>query len=147
MHVERFSGDLREHVVAMAAIPECRFAEIATITLEDAMDEQGIPFIDLLKMDCEGAEFSIIPALTGAMIDRIRKIRMECHGDPIALLDSFRKDAFMVERLNGEDIWLVRRPELSASDVNRVSGKKSVLWRILSMGKNSLSREMSRSRS
>ncbi|HEY0794200.1 MAG TPA: FkbM family methyltransferase [Acidisarcina sp.] len=86
--------------------------QVLTVTLEDFMRDNGIPQIDLLKMDCEGAEFSIVPALTGDMIHRISKIRMECHGSSRVLMDGFRENAYTIERSHGNDLWLRKRAEL-----------------------------------
>jgi len=109
LHINKFAGDLRENALAIAARPDCKYMEIETITLEDFIAENKILSVDLLKMDCEGAEFSIVPALTEDTIDRIRCIRMECHGDSASLINSFRKKAFEVEKLNGDDLWLIKR--------------------------------------
>ena len=83
--------------------------EVRTITLDAFIAEHGIAAIDLLKMDCEGAEFSIVPSLTEFAISRINKIRLECHGSPRQLVGSFCRNAYMVERMHGDNLWLTRR--------------------------------------
>ena len=115
LHVDRFTGDLREHALAMSASLEIEFNEIETVALGDYMSEQGVPSIDLLKMDCEGAEYSIVPSLSKETIDRIVSIRMECHGDSKALMDSFCHDAYMVERASGDELWLLKRHDALSS--------------------------------
>jgi len=115
LHVDRFSGDLRERALAMSANSEIEFNDTVTVALDDYMAEQKIPVIDLLKMDCEGAEFSIVPALTKDTINRIVSIRMECHGDSRALMNCFCHSAYRIERSSGDDLWLVKRSEVLPS--------------------------------
>jgi FkbM family methyltransferase len=52
--------------------------QVRVITLARLMDEQLLPYIDLLKLDCEGAEWDILPAAEGAL-SRVRQICMEYH--------------------------------------------------------------------
>jgi FkbM family methyltransferase len=51
---------------------------LRTLTLEQLAQEQGIERIDVLKLDCEGSEFSILRGTT--MLDRIGTIVGEYHG-------------------------------------------------------------------
>ena len=48
------------------------------VTLEELMDRCGIEAVDLLKLDCEGAEWDILPAAEG-VLPRVRQICMEFH--------------------------------------------------------------------
>lgn len=50
---------------------------MATMTLHEIMQQQGIEYIDILKMDCEGSEFSI---LEYGPLNRVGFIFMETHG-------------------------------------------------------------------
>jgi len=53
--------------------------EIARLTtLPQLMQERGLDRLDLLKMDCEGSEWDILPA-AHAVLPRIRQICMEVH--------------------------------------------------------------------
>jgi FkbM family methyltransferase len=51
---------------------------LPTVTLEELVETRGLNGIDLLKLDCEGSEFSILENST--MIDRIGLIVGEYHG-------------------------------------------------------------------
>lgn len=51
-------------------------------TLEQVLDERGLDRVDLLKLDCEGAEYGILETLTPAVAGRIKQIAMEAHRIP-----------------------------------------------------------------
>jgi FkbM family methyltransferase len=62
--------------------------EVPSITLENILKEHAIDRIALPKIDCEGAEFEIIP--NHETLKRIDRLRGEFHksgGDAIALLE------------------------------------------------------------
>lgn len=52
---------------------------IETVTLEDVFRENGVEACDLLKMDCEGAEYETIYAAPPDLWRRVKAIRMEYH--------------------------------------------------------------------
>jgi FkbM family methyltransferase len=52
--------------------------KVRLTSLECLMREQGIERIDLLKLDCEGAEWDILPCSTN-LFPKIRQICMEFH--------------------------------------------------------------------
>jgi len=64
------------------------------VTLEEIMSDAGATQIDILKLDCEGSEFSILGDTPS--LDNIRFMCGEYHG--LARWDQFRK-----ERLKGWD--------------------------------------------
>jgi len=84
--------------------------KVQTINLEDALS--SITKIDLIKMDCEGAEFQIFPSLSTEFMDRVHEIRMELHGSLDKFLSCFDSNSFrLIEKTeNGlaSDIWLVK---------------------------------------
>ena len=51
---------------------------VEVVTLESLMDHYGIDSVDLLKLDCEGAEWDILPAAE-RVLPRVRQICMEFH--------------------------------------------------------------------
>lgn len=62
------------------ADPGRTFVEIArTVTLEDVMAEAGMSSVDLLKLDCEGAEIEIVRDIDQATLDGIQRIVGEIH--------------------------------------------------------------------
>lgn len=60
--------------------------EVPTTTLQEIMDSNHLERIDFLKLDCEGAEGSILQATPSAYLNQVRKIAMEFH-DHLSELD------------------------------------------------------------
>lgn len=52
---------------------------VATTTLEAALDRHGIQTCAFLKMDCEGAEYSILYGAPDDVLQRIRQMVIEVH--------------------------------------------------------------------
>lgn len=75
--------------------PSC---EINCTTLEDIFVDNQLEYIDLLKIDCEGAEYEILYNLPDAYFNKIKSIRMEYHNKakPKENIDELRK--FLVEK-------------------------------------------------
>lgn len=59
-----------------------REVAVETVPLGDFIKAHKIPRVDLLKMDCEGAEYEIMLNCPKAVIGKIRRIAMECHSVP-----------------------------------------------------------------
>lgn len=53
--------------------------EVPTVTLDQVMFQNEIERIDLLKLDCEGSEYSILYGLTDAFFDKINLMSIESH--------------------------------------------------------------------
>lgn len=88
---------------------------VPSITVDRIIDENSIKSIDILKMDCEGAEFDIVVSLTEATCRVIREIRMEYHRNPgKGLVDILMSHGFRIIRKEGyvEEglLWLKRGP-------------------------------------
>ncbi len=56
--------------------------EIECISLENVFEENKIKICDVLKMDCEGAEFEIIYNIADSYLKKIGKITLEFHNQP-----------------------------------------------------------------
>jgi FkbM family methyltransferase len=52
---------------------------VPALTLGEAFDRHGIARCDLLKIDCEGAEFEILLGLPPEVFDRVARIVLEYH--------------------------------------------------------------------
>jgi FkbM family methyltransferase len=52
---------------------------VPSLSLADALDRSGIRQVDLLKVDCEGAEYPIFFNASAETLSRIRRIVMEYH--------------------------------------------------------------------
>lgn len=74
---------------------------VETTTLDLVMDEHNLEKIDLLKMDCEGAEYGIFHGASPKTLQKIKRISMEYHefdGNTGAGLAEFlRGQGFQVE--------------------------------------------------
>lgn len=73
---------------AWNADPRVRRIQVPCVTLHDILTEHRAPACDLLKMDCEGAEFDIFAQAPAADLERIRTIILEYH--PINDVDRIR---------------------------------------------------------
>lgn len=55
------------------------YVEVDSVSLKEIIDSNSIISCDLLKLDCEGAEYEIMKTLPDEYLIRIRKICMEYH--------------------------------------------------------------------
>lgn len=62
-----------------AGLDEGRAVEVRCVPLRAALDARGIATVDLLKLDCEGAEHTVLAALERDGLDRVRALAMEYH--------------------------------------------------------------------
>jgi len=100
--------------------------EVEVITLEDVFNTNGLDRCDLLKLDCEGAEYEIILGAPPATLRRIGRIVMECHrggeATPIDLERHLAASGFDVRRTPSEDgiheyLFAERRAPLMSLEV------------------------------
>jgi FkbM family methyltransferase len=77
--------------------------KVPCVSLKDVMDHNSIGRCDLLKMDCEGAEYDIFYNCPAEYLKRIDQIAMEVHrgekeNQDIDALDTFFKNNFFYTR-------------------------------------------------
>jgi FkbM family methyltransferase len=89
---------------------------VRTMTLEQLIQECGLTRIDLLKLDCEGAEWGILPA-ADRVLPLVRQISMEFHclhgWTPDKLAHWLRARGFEVTHTGGSAnglLWARRPP-------------------------------------
>lgn len=72
-------ADIHQAGVASSAVwGEGETQDVRLTTLQVVLDEQRVESVDLLKLDCEGAEWDLLPAAEPVM-PRVRQICMEYH--------------------------------------------------------------------
>ena len=75
--------------------------EVETMSLTSFCAQENIDKIDYLKLDCEGAEFTILQA-DESILNRVRKIVMECHpyeeNTVDAMIELLGRNGFKVTR-------------------------------------------------
>jgi FkbM family methyltransferase len=84
---------------------------IAVETLEEFFTSNNIDKVDLLKIDCEGAEYEIIFSLAGNLLEKIDRIAMETHpGEKWNTLDmvEFLLSMGYKVQAEGDYIWASR---------------------------------------
>jgi len=74
-------------------------AQVEGKTLEEILNENQIPNLDLLKIDIEGSEYEVLLSTPLPVLHRIRRIALEYHGDSAPyskqqLFDHLRKAGF-----------------------------------------------------
>jgi len=84
--------------------------EIDLITIQDIINEYNVDKIDYIKMDIEGAEYSIINNMTQELADKISQISMETHqpNKNPGLIKKLNNLGFKVEEHKGLEIYAYR---------------------------------------
>jgi FkbM family methyltransferase len=88
---------------------------VPCVTLKEIMDENAIEKCDLLKMDCEGAEYDILYNCPPNYLRRIDQIAMEVHrgwqkNQTIEAMEAFlRKQGFLTRRKPVGMLWAWRQ--------------------------------------
>jgi len=89
--------------------------KVPCLTLRQIMDENGIDKCNLLKMDCEGAEYDILYNCFPDYLQRIDQIAMEVHSggqknQNIESMEAFlRKQGFLTRRRPVGMLWAWRK--------------------------------------
>lgn len=78
--------------------------QIKTVSLEDIFKENNLSRCDLLKVDCEGAEYEIFNSVKKNILRKIFAINLEYHsnGNPNTLKKRLKKEGFKVA-MHGPD--------------------------------------------
>jgi FkbM family methyltransferase len=72
-------GDTLSHSMVNLPSPASRSIDIDCLSLKDALAANSLDKVDILKLDCEGAEFEILYGAPDDCLGKIREIRMEYH--------------------------------------------------------------------
>lgn len=89
-----------------------KYYEIDCVSVKDIFDDNKMSLCDVLKVDCEGAEFEIMYGIPEEYLSRIKKIYLEFHSTGIKELLSFLgKKGFKVTNIKKEseimgNVWL-----------------------------------------
>jgi FkbM family methyltransferase len=104
---------------------------VTPVTLAELMREEGLAEIDILKLDCEGCEYSVLGTAAADLLKRLRFIVGEYHGfdgfmtivrrklfqtHKVNLVGATDFGCFFAERLDGQNdgILCYRKPGMQA---------------------------------
>jgi FkbM family methyltransferase len=94
LHVSDSPAEHSLHIVKPGAVQ----LPVSSITLAEIIEQHAIKTIDLLKMDCEGAEYEILEAAVGqGALQRVRRVALEAH-----VLDASRSPSWLVALLRAQ---------------------------------------------
>lgn len=102
--VDTTGGERQERVV------------VCSTTLAEIMKSHHLDHVDLLKMDCEGAEYEILYTAPSSYLERIAEIRMEYHN-----LDSSERNLEGLKRF-------FTRTGFTVTQVKPISTTNGTLW-------------------
>jgi FkbM family methyltransferase len=91
--------------------------EVVPVTLSDIMEQERLDEIDLLKLDCEGCEFSVLGTASPSVLQRVRFIVGEYH-DIGRFAEIMRKKLFLTHKVN-----LVGQRDLGCIFAERLDGQ------------------------
>jgi hypothetical protein len=93
-----------------------RRVKVRVVGLEGFLKERGNPHVDLLKLDCEGAEYGILFSLSEETYENISNIAMETHDteeyktlDMVEFLRSKGYEVDFEERRITGHVWARRK--------------------------------------
>jgi len=75
-------GSSADYSLYERGITNIKAGRIPTISVEDILKREGLPRIDFLKLDCEGAEHDILRNMSLETAAKIMGIAMETHRVP-----------------------------------------------------------------
>jgi len=82
------------------------FEVVETTSLRRILEAGGMASVDLLKLDCEGAEYGILMGEERAPLERVGSIRMEYHeGRADELVSFLEASRFEVQLLRPDSEW------------------------------------------
>ena len=88
---------------------------VNTVNLDTFCERNKIQRIDLIKIDCEGAEFVIIPSLSENLLAKVGSIKVEYQdGDVNNIIQHLTKNGFQIEyhlidkRMKGGMLWMTK---------------------------------------
>jgi len=119
LHLSRSPAGHSLHI----AEPGAEHVSVPSLSLADVFEAHALQAVDLLKMDCEGAEYEILDAAMPAPLDRVRRIAMEAHTldgprTPARISALLEAQGFVVQSaLKGDGtamIWAKRPPAVLA---------------------------------
>ena len=93
------------------------------VTLEQFMKNNDIDRIDALKLDCEGAEWDLLPTVPDDILKyKIRKFSMEAHPDGVGQQGMKERSLAFIERLEKLGYHVIADPQITSN------GELGNLW-------------------
>jgi len=97
----RLYTDGKRSTAHSTTIPTRSYEEVNCVTLDDVLDNNQIQNCDLLKMNCEGAEYEILFSTPKSTLARVKNISLEWHDVPPYHIDDLKRHLENMEF----DVW------------------------------------------
>ena len=100
--------------IAHECAPDGEHESVSTISLDEIVRSEGMPRIDLLKMDCEGCEYDILGGTSSSTFSRVGRVILEYHDGREGEIEKIlRRHGFRLERSAAENdrmgmLWFAR---------------------------------------
>eukprot|EP01052_Picozoa_sp_SAG31_P037199 SAG31_NODE_4766_length_2970_cov_2.727969_2_plen_179_part_00 len=94
-------------------------------SLLGAAEGAGLPTIDLLKIDCEGCEYDVIPALNGVQLGAISRVVAELHHDGMLKNGQVKSKRPAISKVQVTHDTLCRRYDVCIDPITGHDYKKS----------------------
>ncbi|MES2776493.1 MAG: FkbM family methyltransferase [Bacteroidota bacterium] len=85
-------------VELVSAQQQDNYESVETISLTNLIKIKDLQLVNMLKMDCEGAEFKILLPMQESELRGIGNIVMEYHHEPQPLIDHLTNNGFSIRR-------------------------------------------------
>lgn len=92
------SSSVMNKVIATSEETPVETNKVPAITFEEILKQDRINKVDLLKIDCEGAEYRIVNSINKKLWKRVDALRLEYHdGDVLFLINYLKQYGFVAE--------------------------------------------------
>lgn len=159
----KFYSDKNSLVSSIFPTGESVETTVNTITFDSLLEQYGVTYVDLLKMDIEGAEFAIIESFGKEQFDKIGSFLIEYHewngGSKDSLISKLQDNGYKIKTVDGSMFLFAYKqrrsylmppstmapytqPNLTFEPINLYNASKKFTWADFGLGKHYIFEQM-----